>query len=103
MQKCRKRKNQKYKAIQTMPKQPPLTDKKRKWAESREDVILRGERLNYNASQQAKYRKALLTLVRQMTSETKARVIDLFETATADDFFEQQREAAAMDAANIST
>lgn len=85
-----------------MPKQLSLTPRKRKWAEARKNPVLRGTRLNYNASQQAKYQKAILTLVRQMTSETKSQVIKLFESSTADDFFEQQKQAAAMDASNIS-
>ncbi len=76
---------------------PPLTKEKKKWAESRESTVLTGTRLNYNASQQAKYQKAILTLVRQMTEQTKKEIIKLFESETAESFFTKQKEAAAMD------
>lgn len=69
----------------------------------KQQKVKKGKRLNYNASQQAKYQKALLDLVRQMTKETRDRITKLFDGSTADDFFEQQKEAAAMDGASLST
>lgn len=65
--------------------------------------VMKGKRLNYNASQQAKYQAAILSLVRQMTKETRESVLKLFDGNAADDFFEQQKKAAAMDAAGISS
>lgn len=62
------------------------------------DNLLRGKRLNYNVSQQLKYQKQLLSLVRQMAAETKKRVSDLFRDDVSEEFFEQQKEAASMDA-----
>lgn len=58
---------------------------------------MRGSRLANNASQEAKYRKAILTLVHQMTDETKNQVIKLFKSGTAKEFAAQQEEVAAMD------
>lgn len=80
---------------------PPLTKQKSKWAQNR-DVTLRGTQLNYNASQQAKYVRALNALVKQMTAETRKQVTKLFNGEIADDFFEQQEQAAAMDASIAS-
>jgi SPP1 gp7 family putative phage head morphogenesis protein len=73
-----------------------LTKTKAKWARNR-DVVLRGTRLNYNAGDQIRYQRALLELVTEMTLETKRRVTRLFETGSAEEFFEQQNQAA-MDA-----
>jgi SPP1 gp7 family putative phage head morphogenesis protein len=80
---------------------PPLTKAKKKWAENR-NVTLQGKPLNYNASQQAKYKSALEKLVRQMTDETKRQIIKLFEGDTAEEYFEQQEQAEAMDASIAS-
>ncbi len=80
-----------------MSNQPPLTKTKKAWAANR-DVTLRGIPLNYNASLQAKYSSALEKLVRQMTEEVHKQLIRFFNGEIADDFFEQQEQAAAMDA-----
>lgn len=66
------------------------------------EITLRGKRLNYNASQQMKYRNALEKLVREMADETKKQVTRLFKGEIADDFFQQQEEVAAMDASITS-
>lgn len=84
-----------------MAKKPLLTEAKRKWAANR-DVTLRGTQLNYNASQQAKYKAKLNALVKQMTTETKTQLKRLFNGEIADDYFEQQAQAAAMDASITS-
>lgn len=84
-----------------MANKPPLTEKKRRWVGKR-DVTLRGQQLNYNASQQARYKRALMELVQQMTEETKTKVIRLFNSSTAQEFHEQQQEAEAMDASVAS-
>lgn len=81
---------------------PPLTKQKSKWARSRKDVTLRGLQLNYNASQQLKYQRSLLTLVRQMTAETKKQIDKLFRGEISEEFFVQQKEAAAMDASIVN-
>lgn len=80
----------------------PLTKKKRKWAKAREEINLLGTPLNYNASQQIKYKTALHKLVDKMTSETRRQLICLFNGEVADDYFDQQEEAAAMDASITS-
>lgn len=80
---------------------PPLTKKKKKWADNR-DVTLQGTRLPYNAAQQERYRAALERLVRQMANETKKQVGRLFRGEIADDFFKQQEEISAMDASLAS-
>lgn len=83
-----------------MPKQPPLTKKKQKWAKGR-DVTLRGTPLNYNASRQLKYKRAIERLVKEMTDITTREVKRLFNGETAEEFFDQQ-EVAAMDASIAS-
>lgn len=84
-----------------MAKSPPLTKKKRQWVGTRQ-VTLRGHDLRYNASQQAKYTSALNRLVREMTDEVKEQVSKLFHGEIADDYFEQQEQASAMDASLAS-
>src|SRR6185437_1982724 len=81
---------------------PPLTKKKRKWAKAREETNLLGTSLNYNASQQVKYKTALHKLVDRMTLETRKQLIRLFNGEIADEYFDQQEEAAAMDASITS-
>lgn len=63
---------------------------------------LKGKRLNYNAALQSRYKAALRKLIDKMTEDVKKQIIELFKDTTADDFFEEQKEAAAMDA-NISS
>lgn len=55
-----------------------LTDKKARWAKNR-DVVLRGKKLNYNASIQIWYKRSLRKLVNKMTLETKQEVSKLFK------------------------
>lgn len=80
-----------------MSNSPPLTKRKRAWVKNR-DVTLRGHDLRYNASQQEKYVKALETLVKEMTEYTHRQITKLFDGTIADKFFEQQKQASAMDA-----
>lgn len=79
-------------------KKVPLTQSKNEWARARGDTNLRGTPLMYNAAVQARYQKELIDLVRQMTKETKEQLIKLFRGDTAQEFKEQQKEAAALDA-----
>ena len=74
-----------------------LTDKKLEWAKNRDTNVL-GKPLLYNASQQAKYQKSIQNLVKQMTKETMEQTQKLFHGEIADDYFEQQAQAAALDA-----
>ncbi len=79
-----------------MPNSPPISPKKLKWAKSRSDkTVLRGTRLNYNVSQQLKYKKALKDLVDKMTIETKKSVINLFESKTAEQFFAEDESISS--------
>jgi uncharacterized protein with gpF-like domain len=80
-----------------MPKKPPLTPAKRKWAANR-DVTLRGTRLAYNASQRIKYQKELQKLINKMAIETKKQLTTLFKGRIAMAFVKQQKEASALDA-----
>jgi len=65
---------------------------------AKRDNVMRGKRLAYNAALQEKYRRELERLVKQMTVETKAVVTKFMNGDIADDYFAQQKEAAAMDA-----
>lgn len=58
--------------------------------------------LRYNASQQAKYNTAIQDLVDAMTKSVKWQLKRLFNGEIADDYFEQQEKAVAMDA-NIAS
>lgn len=73
-----------------------LTDKKRKWSHNR-DVVLRGYKLSYNASQQEKYERSLSVLVIAMVNETRKEVFKLFRSPLSKDYFKKQ-ESIAMDA-----
>lgn len=78
-----------------------LTKNKQKWTANR-NVTLRGTGLNYNASQQAKYKDALNRLIKQMAAEVNKQLERLFNGEVADDYFDEQEEAAAMDASIAS-
>lgn len=80
-----------------MPKVLKLAPKKQKWVKGR-TTTLRGSRLNYNASLQLRYQRALRAITRDMIREVREKVVGLFRTGKADTYFEQQEQAAAMDA-----
>ena len=84
-----------------MVKKPPLTKRKSKWAANR-DVTLRGKQLNYNAAQQRRYVADLEKLIAKMTKDVKKSIENLFNGKIADDYFEGQQEASAMDASIAS-
>lgn len=84
-----------------MPKKPPLTKAKRKWAANR-DVTLKGTRLAYSVPMQIRYQLALQKLVTKMSETVNKQVTRLFNGELADDYFEQQEQAAAMDASIAS-
>jgi SPP1 gp7 family putative phage head morphogenesis protein len=71
---------------------PPLTKQKQKWVKNRRDIVLRGAQLNYSAAQQAKYQKAILTLVRQMSKETKGQIAKLFRSEVLKEYVAQQEQ-----------
>lgn len=83
-----------------MRKKIALSPKKEKWVGKR-TVALKGKQLNYNASQQLRYERALRQLVREMTSETTRRIMALFKTQNSKEFFKQQKQAT-MDASVTS-
>jgi SPP1 gp7 family putative phage head morphogenesis protein len=74
----------------------PLTKKRKTWAEQRGGATFKGTQLNYNASTQDKYVKALTSLVKQMTAQTTREVRNLLSRHGAMD-------GAAMDAGNIAS
>lgn len=80
----------------------PLSEKKEKWVTNRKDAVIKGTRLNYNAGVQSKYIKQLTALVRQMTAQVKRDVIKFFKSSVSETFFDEQKEAAAMDASIAS-
>lgn len=75
----------------------PFTPKKEKWLSSRE-IVLRGNTLNYNAAQQMRYSRSIVKLVNEMTLEVKNKITKLFNGQIADEYFEEQEKASAMDA-----
>jgi len=85
-----------------MVRKLPLTKAKSNWVKNR-NVTLRGITLSYNAGVQNKYRKALYDLVQQMADETKKQVAKLFNGELANDFFEQQEQAASLDTKSKTT
>jgi SPP1 gp7 family putative phage head morphogenesis protein len=70
---------------------PPLTNEKRKWVENR-SVTLRGKQLNYNVSQQQKYKSSIKVLIKSMVDETKKQILNLFEDDTSKEYFKNQKE-----------
>ena len=64
-------------------------------------MAIKGTPLNYNASLQLKYQRALRQLVREMTKETEKRIMGLFRTKHSETYFEMQ-EKATMDASITS-
>lgn len=79
-----------------MVKKILLTKQKSNWVKNR-DVTLRGKTLHYNSSNQEKYLRSLNRLVNKMTEETKKKLIVLFKSNTANEFFEKQKQSSAMD------
>jgi SPP1 gp7 family putative phage head morphogenesis protein len=78
-----------------MPKSPPLTKRKRRWAKNR-DITLKGNTLRYNAAQQERYAKELNRLINEMVTEVKVKTVRLFKAESA------SIEAVAMDASLAS-
>jgi SPP1 gp7 family putative phage head morphogenesis protein len=76
-----------------MKKNPPLTKSKRKWVQNR-NVVLRGEQLNYNASQQSKHSQYINKLIKQMVDETKKQLLKLFKSETSENYFNNQEKIA---------
>lgn len=64
---------------------------------------LEGTKLAYSAGQIAKYKKKLQALVKRMADETNRKVFLLFNSGTAEEYYEQQEQAAAMDASIASS
>lgn len=75
-----------------MKKNPPLTKNKKNWVKNR-SVVLRGQPLNYNASQQRKYSMEIKKLIRQMTIETKEKILKLFKSKNSQEYFKKQKES----------
>jgi SPP1 gp7 family putative phage head morphogenesis protein len=68
-----------------MATKPLLTKKRENWAASRTGPqVFKGTKLNYNASTNDKYVRALAGLVKQMTAQTIRDVSKLYEVGTAD-------------------
>lgn len=63
-----------------MAKKPLLTKARQQWANSRGGAAFRGKPLNYNASIQVKYVKAITSLVAQMTAQTNREIKRLYES-----------------------
>lgn len=57
---------------------PLLTKKRQAWVDTRNSHTFKGTTLQYNASQQEKYVKALTSLVSQMTAQTMREVKSLY-------------------------
>jgi SPP1 gp7 family putative phage head morphogenesis protein len=70
-----------------------VTEKRLTWAEPRKDVTFKGAALQYNASSQDKYVKALQSLVKQMTAQTIREVKRMMGSSAFD-----SANAVAMDA-----
>lgn len=77
-----------------MPKKI-LTKKRQAWSESHPDVALQGERLNYNASIQAKYIADLNRLIDEMVEQTKKQIVKLFKSESAQEFYAMDENIAS--------
>lgn len=75
-----------------------LTKKRAKWVAPRKKVTIEGTRLAYNAGPYTRYKKSLDALIGKMTRETNRRILKLFSSETAKDFFVVQDENLASQA-----
>ena len=72
-----------------------LTKKKQAWAEKRKPEILKGNKLNYNAAIQERYYKELVSLILQMTRQSKREIMKLFRSETAQQFYAEDASISA--------
>ncbi|EBQ4228005.1 phage head morphogenesis protein [Salmonella enterica subsp. enterica serovar Nigeria] len=72
-----------------MGKKIHLAKKRGQWARQSRARIIRGAPLEYNAALAGRYQSELLKLVREMTTETQAAVIGLFQPQEAQQQFSQ--------------
>lgn len=57
--------------------------------------VIKGNKLNYNASIQSKYEREIKALIKAMTTETNKKVLSLFESSTAEEFFSTDASIAS--------
>lgn len=84
-----------------MPKDFKVTEKKKDWHESRDSQVMTSDPLNYNASSQIKYSKALKKIVRRMT-KTVRREIEKFFRSPDMEMFRAEQIKSAQDASVAS-
>lgn len=78
-----------------------LSEKRKKWIGTR-TTTLKGKPLNYNAAAQLRYQRAITALMYPMLKETKKKIEKLFNGRSADKFFTQQEQIAALDSMEIN-
>jgi SPP1 gp7 family putative phage head morphogenesis protein len=64
-----------------------LTVRKKKWVKQFKPDQVRGTPLNYNAAIQERYMRELVSMVKQMTSQTQRELVKLYKTETMTDYF----------------
>lgn len=83
-------------------RKPKLSRDRAKWARNRE-VYLQGLPLQHSAALRSYYEKKLRSLVMKMATETQNEVMKLFTSETANNYFDDQKELATMDASISSS
>jgi len=64
-----------------------LSKKRKAWVGRREDVMLKGDRLTYNAAQQSRYKQSILDLVESMIESVEMAVKKFFKSSVAKQFY----------------
>lgn len=80
-----------------MAKTPPIAPDKLAWAQARDKTTLLGIRLEYNVSNQQRYTRALLDLVRIMSKKMEIAIKELFDSNAAITHSENQNQLTSFD------
>lgn len=80
----------------------PITKKRKRWAQARRDVTLKGTRLNFNAALQEKFVKFYTDAFISQIEEYEKAVRKIFRSDPSKDFLEKQKEIGTLDASMTS-
>jgi SPP1 gp7 family putative phage head morphogenesis protein len=76
-------------------KNPPLTKKRKSWARRHNPDVIKGSPLQYNYAIQARYSKALVALVKQMTQQAQRELIKNLQKPDAKEYFALDESVAS--------
>ena len=82
--------------LPAMAKKFRLTQKRQKWADSRESVTLLGSPLRHNISAEERYRDRLTRLTDKMMREVEREILRLFKSPESREYFGEDASIASM-------